>query len=59
MALAVLATGLSDAVGEAKAYNRMGALDEQVLRDIAHDYDVDMGDILEELGWGKDYYKND
>lgn len=56
MTLAVLATTLADAVGEAKAYNRMGGLDENVLRDIAHDYDVDMGDILEELGWGKDYY---
>lgn len=56
MTRAVLATTLADAVGEAKAYNRMGGLDENVLRDIAHDYDVDMGDILEELGWGKDYY---
>lgn len=56
MTLAVRATTLADAVGEAKAYNRMGGLDENVLRDIAHDYDVDMGDILEELGWGRDYY---
>jgi len=56
MTLAVLATELSDAVGEAKAYNRMGELDEQVLKNIAHDYGVDYRDILEELGWGRDYY---
>lgn len=56
MALAVIADTLEDAVAEAKTYNRMGGLDEQVLRDIAHDYNVDVGDILEELEWGRDYY---
>ncbi len=56
MTLAVRASGLADAVGEAIAYNRMGGLDENVLKDIAHDYEVDYRDILEELGWGRDYY---
>lgn len=56
MTLAIIASGLSDAVAEAKAYNRMGALDELILKDIARDYGVDYHDILEELGWGCDYY---
>ena len=50
---------LQDAVGEAKAYNRMGALDEAVLKDIADDFDVSPEDILEELGWGREHYKRD
>lgn len=49
-------TDLDDAVGEALAYNRMGGLDEAVLKDIAHDHGVDYRDILEELEWGRDYY---
>ena len=44
------------AVGEARAYNRMGGLDEAVLKSIAHDFGVDYRDILEELDWGRDYY---
>jgi hypothetical protein len=39
--LAVKADTFEDAVFEAKAYNRMGALDDDVIRDIAFDYDVD------------------
>lgn len=50
---------LQDAVGEAKAYNRMGGLDKAMLEDIAHDFDVDPKDILEELGWGRDYYDDE
>ena len=49
-------TDLEIAVAEAITYNKMGALDKSVLQDIAFDNDVDMGDILEELGWGRDYY---
>lgn len=51
-----IANTLHEAVGEALAYNRMGGLDENVLRDIATDYNVDYRDILEEIGWGRDYY---
>lgn len=51
MALAVLANDLSDAVDEARSYNRMGALDDQVLADIAHDYGVTVAEIREELDW--------
>lgn len=47
---------LEQAVLESLAYNRMGGLDENVLNDIAHDFNVDPKDILEELGWGRDYY---
>ena len=50
---------LRDTVGEATAYNRMGGLDKAVLEDIAHDYEVDPKDILEGLGWGRDYYDNE
>ncbi|MCK4815030.1 hypothetical protein KA005_04610 [bacterium] len=50
---------LNNAVGEAKAYNRMGGLDEQMLKDIAYDFGVDPRDILDELGWGRDYYDGD
>jgi hypothetical protein len=49
-------TDLQQAVAEAYTYNRMGALTEEMLNDIAHDHDVDPGDILEEMGWGRDYY---
>lgn len=49
-------TDLERAVSEALAYNRMGGLDENVLNDIAYDFNVDPKDILEELGWGRDYY---
>lgn len=45
MTLAVIADTLEDAVNEAKAYNRMGGLDDQVLLDIAHDYDVDISKL--------------
>lgn len=50
---------LDDAIGEAKAYNRMGGLDENVLNDIAHDNDVTPGDLLEGLEWGRNYYKKE
>ena len=50
-------TDLEQAVAEAHTYNRIGALDEGMLQDIAFDHSVDAGDILEELGWGRDYYK--
>lgn len=47
---------LYQAVAEARVYNRMGALDEGLLKDIAFEHGVDAGDILEELGWGRDHY---
>lgn len=50
---------LGDAINEAKAYNRMGGLDENVLTDIAYDNDVTSGDLLEGLGWGRNYYKKE
>lgn len=49
-------TDLEQAVSEAITYNRMGALDKNVLNDIAYEFNVDPKDILEELGWGRDYY---
>jgi hypothetical protein len=49
-------TDLEKAVGEAIAYNRMGALIKEILEDIAFDYDLDPKDILEEMGWGRDHY---
>ena len=51
MKLAVKADTFEDAVFEARAYERLGALDEQVIRDIAFDYDVDekkLRDVLDE-----------
>lgn len=50
-------TDLELAVAEAITYNKMGGLDKAVLEDIAFDNDVDAEDILEAIGWGKDYYK--
>lgn len=49
-------TDLEQAVNEVLAYNLLKGLDEKVLNDIAHDFNVDPKDILEELGWGRDYY---
>ncbi len=49
-------TDLEQATAEAYTYNQMGALTKEVLEDLAWDYEVEMEDILEELGWGKDYY---
>lgn len=49
-------TDLEQAVSEAITYNRMGALDQNVLNDIAYYFNVDPKDILEELGWSRDYY---
>lgn len=47
---------LEEAYAEALTYNRMGALTEELLNDIAFDYDVEPEDILEKLGWGRDHY---
>lgn len=50
MAQAVIANTFEDALAEAKAYNRMGALDDDVIRDIAFDYDVDEDKLRDALG---------
>lgn len=44
------------AAGEALSYNRMGALTKEMLADICHDHEVDMGDVLEEMEWERDHY---
>ena len=49
MAQAVLATTFEDALFEARAYARMNALDDKVIRDIAFDYGVDEKKLREEL----------
>lgn len=49
-------TDVQIAAGEALAYNRMGGVTEDMVRDICHDHNVDMGEVLEEMGWGKDHY---
>ena len=54
--MALATTDLEEATNEAAVYNRMGGLTEGVLIDIAHNWKVDYRDILEELGWGRDYY---
>lgn len=43
--LATKAVTFEDAVFEAKAYNRLGALDDEVIRDIAFDYGVDLEEL--------------
>lgn len=43
------------AVGEALAYNRMGALDKSVLEDISYDHGVSAKDILKKIGWDSIY----
>ena len=50
---------LDDATNEAIVYNKVGGLDEHVLEGIALEYKVTPEDILEELGWGHDYYTKD
>ena len=52
MKLAVKADTFEDAVFEARAYDRLGALDEQVIRDIAFDYDVDEKKLREAIDEG-------
>ena len=49
MSQAVLADTFEDAIQEALAYNRMGALDDQIVEDIAHDYDVDKTKLREAI----------
>ena len=50
---------LEEAMGEVKTYLRMGALDEGMLNDIAFNYDLEPGVLLEALGWGRDHYTKD
>lgn len=47
MALAALANTFEEALSEVKAYQRMGALTDQVLSDIAFDYNVDEAELRE------------
>ena len=49
-------TDLEYAVAEAVTYNRIGALDKRILEYIASKNDVDPKEILEKIGWGRDYY---
>jgi hypothetical protein len=50
---------LDDAINEAKAYIQIGGLNEYVLNEIARVNDVTLGDLLESLGWGQNYYKKE
>lgn len=42
-------TDLEAAVFEARALNRLGALDDQVIKDVAFDYNVPEADLRDEL----------
>lgn len=42
---------LQEAVNEAKACARMGGLDDAMLADIAHDYDITVEALRLGLGW--------
>lgn len=57
MALGVLADTFEEAVAEAETYIRMGALDEQVLKGIAFDYEVRYEDLIKAVGWSEDHYE--
>jgi hypothetical protein len=45
MTLAVKADTFQDAVFEARAYERLGSLDDKVMEDIAFDYNVDVVEL--------------
>ena len=42
---------MNDAIAECKVYGKIGALDEQTLRDIAYDNDVSLRELRQAIGW--------
>lgn len=46
-----LSDDLVRAIGECRTYNRMGALDHEMILDIAHDHEVDPREVYRGLEW--------
>lgn len=42
---------MEEAIAECVVYGKMGGLDEVMLRDIAHDNDVDLKELKEKIEW--------
>lgn len=42
---------MNDAIAECNVYGKMGALNEEILNDIAHDNDVNINELKRAIEW--------